>query len=130
MRRALEIALTAIFAMAAAAGCGFSSEETGGSGKRVTLYAANEVGFPEAIEGCNKKAGGRYSISYVPLPRTADAQRELMARRLAAEDTDIDLLSRTSRGRRSSPRRAGSGSGPAHAGRRRWRAGWPARRRP
>ena len=59
----------------------------------MTLYAANEVGFPEAIEGCNKKAGGRYSISYVPLPRTADAQRELMARRLAAEDTDIDLLS-------------------------------------
>ncbi len=59
----------------------------------MTLYAANEVGFDEAIAACNKEAQGRYSISYVRLPRTADAQRELMARRLAAEDSDIDLLS-------------------------------------
>jgi multiple sugar transport system substrate-binding protein len=76
----------------AAGGCGFNSEETSGSGQRVTLYGANEVGFAEAIAACNKKANGRYSISYVPLPRTADAQRELMARRLAAEDPDIDIL--------------------------------------
>jgi multiple sugar transport system substrate-binding protein len=62
-----------------------SSEDTRGGGQRVTLYGANEVGFAEAIAACNKQAGGRYSISYVVLPRTADAQRELMARRLAAE---------------------------------------------
>jgi multiple sugar transport system substrate-binding protein len=92
VRKALVIAIAAVAAMGAA-GCGFSSEDTGGSGKRVTLYAANEVGFKEAIDGCNKKAGGRYNIGYVPLPRTADAQRELMARRLAAEDPDIDMLS-------------------------------------
>jgi multiple sugar transport system substrate-binding protein len=90
--KTLGTAVAAVLAFAAS-GCGFSSEDTGGSGKRVTLYAANEVGFAEAIDGCNKKAGGRYSISYVPLPRTADAQRELMARRLAAEDPDIDMLS-------------------------------------
>jgi multiple sugar transport system substrate-binding protein len=78
-------------AIAAWAGCGFSSEETGGSGRTVTFYAANEVGFPEAIANCNKQSGGRYSISYVRLPRTADQQRELLARRLAAEDSDIDL---------------------------------------
>lgn len=50
------------------------------------------MGFAEAIAACNKKANGRYRIRYVPLPRTADAQRELMARRLAAEDSDIDLV--------------------------------------
>ena len=89
--RVLAIALT-IAAAAVTAGCGFSSEDTGGGGTTVTLYGANEVGFPEAIAACNKQARGRYNISYVPLPRTADAQRELMARRLAAEDSDIDIL--------------------------------------
>jgi multiple sugar transport system substrate-binding protein len=73
--------------------CGFSSEEVSGGGRTVTFYAANEVGFPEAIAACNEQSGGRYTISYVRLPRTADAQRELLARRLAAEDSDIDLLS-------------------------------------
>jgi multiple sugar transport system substrate-binding protein len=75
-----------------AVGCGFSSEETSGSGRTVTFYAANEVGFPEAIAACNKQANGRYNISYVRLPRTADQQRELLARRLAAEDSDIDMM--------------------------------------
>ncbi len=85
------LAGVALVAAVAGGGCGFSSEETSGGGKRVTLYGANEVGFPEAVAACNKEAEGRYNISYVRLPRTADAQRELMARRLAAEDTDIDL---------------------------------------
>jgi multiple sugar transport system substrate-binding protein len=88
---ALAVVATAL--CAALGGCGFSSEDVGGGGKRVTLYGANEVGFAEAIAACNKQANGRYTISYVVLPRTADAQRELMARRLAAEDSDIDLLS-------------------------------------
>jgi multiple sugar transport system substrate-binding protein len=94
-----HIARTASAALVAAValgtgGCGFSSEESGGGGGRtLNLYAANEVGFDEAIANCNKEAKGRYRINYVRLPRTADAQRELMARRLAAEDSDIDLLS-------------------------------------
>jgi multiple sugar transport system substrate-binding protein len=79
-------------AVALAGGCGFNSEEEAGGGKSVSLYGANEVGFPEAIAACNKQANGRFNIRYVPLPRTADAQRELMARRLAAEDSDIDLV--------------------------------------
>jgi multiple sugar transport system substrate-binding protein len=87
---AVAVALAAAVVLA---GCGFSSEDTGGGARRVTLYAANEVGFDQAIAACNKQANGRYSISYVRLPRTADQQRELMARRLAAEDSDIDLLS-------------------------------------
>ena len=90
-KRAIAIGALALVA-ATATGCGFSSEDTGGGGQRVTLYGANEVGFAEAIAACNKQANGRYSISYVVLPRTADAQRELMARRLAAEDSDIDIV--------------------------------------
>jgi multiple sugar transport system substrate-binding protein len=80
------------FAIAVVTSCGFSSEDSGGGGQTVTLYGANEVGFAEAIAACNEQANGRYNISYVVLPRTADSQRELMARRLAAEDSDIDLV--------------------------------------
>ena len=42
---------------------------------------------------CNKEANGRYTINYVKLPNIADQQRELLVRRLAAEDDDIDLMS-------------------------------------
>jgi multiple sugar transport system substrate-binding protein len=86
------LTVVGLLAVAGLPSCGFSSEDSGGSGQTVTLYGANEVGFAEAIAACNEQANGRYNISYVVLPRTADAQRELMARRLAAEDSDIDLV--------------------------------------
>jgi multiple sugar transport system substrate-binding protein len=90
-KRTIAIGAVALVA-AVATGCGFSSEDTGGGGQEVTLYGANEVGFPEAIAACNKRANGRFRIRYVILPRTADQQRELMARRLAAEDSDLDIM--------------------------------------
>ena len=90
--KAKALGLASVLVAAFAAGCGFSGEEEAGGARTVTLYGANEVGFDEAIAACNKKAQGRYRIAYVRLPRTADAQRELMARRLAAEDADIDLV--------------------------------------
>ncbi|HEX2126017.1 MAG TPA: ABC transporter substrate-binding protein [Thermoleophilaceae bacterium] len=78
-----------------AAGCGFESEDTGaGRGAAIKWYVFNEPGgaFEDAIEACNKQSGGRYTIQYVRLPTDADQQRELVARRLAAEDTDIDIV--------------------------------------
>jgi multiple sugar transport system substrate-binding protein len=78
------------------AGCGFSSEEGGGGGRGTTLnwYVFNEPGgaFEQGIKNCNEQSGGRYQINYVRLPTDADQQRELVARRLAAEDSDIDLI--------------------------------------
>jgi len=44
------------------------------------------------VDNCNKQANGRYTINYVKLPNIADQQRELLVRRLAAEDEDIDLM--------------------------------------
>jgi multiple sugar transport system substrate-binding protein len=77
-------------------GCGFSSEEEGGGGGGTTLnwYVFNEPGggFVAGIDNCNKQANGRYRINYVRLPTNADQQRELVARRLAAEDSDIDII--------------------------------------
>jgi multiple sugar transport system substrate-binding protein len=88
--------LTAIGALAvvALASCGFSSDEGGGRGTEVNWYVFNEPGgaFESAINTCNRRANGRYHITYVRLPTTADQQRELVARRLAAEDSDIDIV--------------------------------------
>jgi multiple sugar transport system substrate-binding protein len=77
-----------------AAGCGFSSDTGGGKGPAVTWYVFNEPGgaFDQAIKTCNEQAKGKWHIEYVRLPTNADAQRELVARRLAAEDTDIDVI--------------------------------------
>jgi multiple sugar transport system substrate-binding protein len=81
-------------AVATLVSCGFSSDEGGGRGTEVNWYVFNEPGgaFEQAIATCNKRANGRYHINYVRLPTIADQQRELVARRLAAEDSDIDIV--------------------------------------
>ena len=85
--------LAAVATMAAYAGCGGSGEEASGA-KSLNWYVFNEPGgaFEKAIDNCNKQANGRYKINYVRLPTDANQQRELIARRLAAEDTSIDLV--------------------------------------
>jgi multiple sugar transport system substrate-binding protein len=77
-----------------AGGCGFSEDSGGGSGPAIKWYVFNEPGgaFEQAIETCNKQAKGRWHVQYERLPTKADAQRELVARRLAAEDSDIDVI--------------------------------------
>ncbi|MEU3448347.1 ABC transporter substrate-binding protein [Streptomyces thermolilacinus] len=45
-----------------------------------------------AARNCTRDAGGRYRIVYHKLPRTADGQRQQLVRRLAAEDTSIDVM--------------------------------------
>ena len=91
MRRVLTglVVITAILS-----GCGFEEEEGAGSGTRVTFYAFNEPGgaYEQAVNDCSKQSNGKYSIEYVRLPTDADQQRELVARRLAAEDSDIDIV--------------------------------------
>jgi multiple sugar transport system substrate-binding protein len=81
-------------AIAALPSCGFSSEEGGGSGTQVSWYIFNEPSgaYQQAADDCTKQSNGRYSINYVRLPTNADQQRELVARRLAAEDSDIDIV--------------------------------------
>lgn len=58
----------------------------------ITLYYADQEYVPGIVEACNKEADGEYTIVHRVLPREADGQREQMVRRLAAEDTDLDLL--------------------------------------
>ena len=60
----------------------------------INWYVFNEPGgsYDKAVADCNKEAGGKYQINYVKLPTDANQQRELIVRRLAAEDKDIDLI--------------------------------------
>jgi multiple sugar transport system substrate-binding protein len=75
-------------------GCGVGADEGGGGPRAINWYVFNEPGgsYQEAVDDCNKQAGDRFTINYVKLPNIADQQRELLVRRLAAEDTDIDLM--------------------------------------
>jgi multiple sugar transport system substrate-binding protein len=61
-------------------------------GTTINVYYAPEQNFQSVIDRCNQEANGRYEIAYQKLPRDADGQREQMVRRLAAGDTDLDIL--------------------------------------
>jgi multiple sugar transport system substrate-binding protein len=76
----------ALVAAPAVAACGSEG------GKQINVYYAPEENFQKVIDLCNEQAGGRYEIVYRKLPRDADGQREQMVRRLAAGDTDLDVL--------------------------------------
>jgi ABC-type glycerol-3-phosphate transport system substrate-binding protein len=86
-KRLAAVAAVATLAPALAA-CG---GETGGT--VVNLYGgASAAGFDKIIAACNKEAAGKYTIVGNLLPSDADGQREQFVRRLAAQDTGMDLL--------------------------------------
>jgi multiple sugar transport system substrate-binding protein len=86
-RRRLFTALATGLAVApAVAACGSEN------GNVITLYYADQEYVPGIVAACNEQAGGEYEIVHRVLPREADGQREQMVRRLAAEDSDLDLL--------------------------------------
>jgi multiple sugar transport system substrate-binding protein len=88
------IALVATLGCALAVGCGVGGDEGGTGARAINWYVFNEPGgaFDKAVADCNKEAGGKYQINYVKLPTDANQQRELVVRRLAAEDDSIDLI--------------------------------------
>lgn len=60
----------------------------------INWYAFDEPGgsFDAAAEACTEQADGRYRIEVNDLPADANQQREQLVRRLAAEDSSIDLM--------------------------------------
>lgn len=70
--------------------CGEPSGET----PRLRWYVFDEPSgaFAQAARRCADAADGRYDIELVPLPTDADQQREQLVRRLAAGDSDIDII--------------------------------------
>jgi multiple sugar transport system substrate-binding protein len=84
----------ALIGSAALAACGVGSTEGAGGHNAINWYVFNEPGgsYDKAVADCNKAAGGKYHINYIKLPTDANQQRELIVRRLAAKDKDIDLI--------------------------------------
>jgi len=74
------------------AACTSSSAATG----PVTLnfYSFNDPSgaVATAVTNCSKQSNGKYTITYNKLPASADDQRLQMARRLAAQDSSMDIL--------------------------------------
>jgi multiple sugar transport system substrate-binding protein len=84
--RGIAAGAAVLVAAPAFAACGSTS------GTEINVYYAPEQNFQSVVDRCNQQAGGRYNIVYRKLPRDADGQREQMVRRLAAGDTDLDVL--------------------------------------
>jgi multiple sugar transport system substrate-binding protein len=60
----------------------------------LTWYTNPDAGGQATLaQQCTEEAGGAYRIEVSVLPRDASSQREQLARRLAASDSSIDLMS-------------------------------------
>ncbi|MER7169075.1 ABC transporter substrate-binding protein [Micromonospora sp. NPDC000207] len=88
-RTRVAAATAALALVAPLAACG--SDDTGGT-PTINLYYGPEQNLQKVVDDCNAEAQGRYRIVYRTLPREADDQRVQMVRRLAAEDTGMDVL--------------------------------------
>ncbi|MEO3772198.1 ABC transporter substrate-binding protein [Micromonospora sp. B9E7] len=86
----LGAAAAALALVAPLAACG--SGDGGGGTPTINLYYPPEQNLQKVVDDCNAQAQGRYKIVYRVLPRQADDQRVQMVRRLAAEDTGMDVL--------------------------------------
>jgi multiple sugar transport system substrate-binding protein len=81
-----------MLAAALASGCGGGGSSTGPP--TLNWYVFNEPSgsFTKAADRCTKQANGRYRIKVFALPTDADQQRELVVRRLAAQDSSVDII--------------------------------------
>jgi multiple sugar transport system substrate-binding protein len=90
MRRRRAVA--ALLVTAVAAGVAACSSESGPP--TLTWYINPDAGGQDALaKTCTEEADGAYTIETVLLPRDASSQREQLARRLAAKDSSIDIMS-------------------------------------
>ena len=66
--------------------------ETGAPVLKWYVFKEPSGAFEDAARRCTEAAGGRYRIELADLPPSADQQREQLVRRLAAGDSDIDIM--------------------------------------
>jgi len=87
--RKVRAVLAAVVAAPLVAGCG-----GGGGGVTLHWYVGQESSgsYREAAQRCTDSSNGRYRIAMEALPNNADAQRQLVVRRLAARDRTVDLI--------------------------------------
>ncbi|WP_028047377.1 extracellular solute-binding protein [Cellulomonas sp. URHE0023] len=84
---ALVVGLAVVAPLAACAG------EGSGTPKLIWYINPDDGGQAAIAKECTEQAGGAYKLEVSVLPRDASAQREQLARRLAAADSSIDIMS-------------------------------------
>lgn len=87
--RRLAFVVSACMVGVSATACGTGDDD---GVPTVNFYSAPEQNLQAVVDDCTEAAGGRYEIDYHVLPREADNQRVQMVRRLAAEDSGMDVL--------------------------------------
>ncbi len=89
-RRGVAGAAALLVTAGTLAACG----SDGGGASTLTWYInPDSGGQAEIASRCTEEAGGAYTIETAQLPRESSQQREQLVRRLAAEDSSIDLVS-------------------------------------
>ncbi len=82
--------VAAVVLTASLAAC---SNDDGGPPSLTWYINPDDGGQAEIAKICTEEAAGAYTIETSLLPRDAPGQREQLVRRLAAQDTSIDLMS-------------------------------------
>jgi multiple sugar transport system substrate-binding protein len=89
-RRRVSAVGLVVAAVTALAGCGQGSA---GPPNLVWYTNPDSGGQEEIAARCTEASGGQYTISISVLPRESSEQRQQLVRRLAANDSSIDLMS-------------------------------------
>ena len=89
-RRVLAGAAALLVTAGTLAGCG---GESGGASTLTWYINVDAGGQTEIAARCSEASGGKYTIETSILPRDASSQREQLIRRLAANDSSIDIMS-------------------------------------
>jgi len=92
LRRGLAGGAAAFVAVGTLAACG-GGGDSGGTPTLTWYINPDSGGQAEIAQKCSDASDGAYVIETSVLPRNSDAQREQLVRRLAAEDSSIDIMS-------------------------------------
>jgi multiple sugar transport system substrate-binding protein len=89
-RRGVAGAAVLLVTAGTLAACG---SDDGGASTLTWYINPDSGGQVEIASRCTEEAGGAYTIETAQLPRESSEQRQQLVRRLAAEDSSIDLVS-------------------------------------
>lgn len=93
-RRGIALATAGALSAPLVAACGAGGASTQNGVPVINWYIGKQAGgwIENAIDVCNKQNAGKFVIKFQELPSTASDQREQIVRRLAANDSSIDLI--------------------------------------
>ena len=92
MRSVVAGVVGVTMASATLAACTSASAGTGPVTINFYSFDDHSGAVATAVANCSKQSNGKYTITYNKLPAAADDQRLQMARRLAAQDSSMDIL--------------------------------------